>query len=410
MRFTKKILVALLVLALTLVPMTGMAAQRDEITVTIDGVPVVFEGQGPTIIENRTLVPVRGVFEVLGFYPEWDSDARTATLTRHDYVVVLTIGSEVFTTNGVEHTLDVPAMLIGGRTLLPLRAVLTSVGYDDMDWVAATRTVVIRTGTTPPQAAQALVGTWYWLGSPFYIFNANGSGMMGTSEINWTAANGVLGVCVTPDLCRGDCIAPSEWYYTIDGNRLVLVSRITAGIYFEYTRGAQQPTTTPAPTLAPTPTPTPTPTATPTPSGETTRQREAVTRANDYLRIMAFSRSGLISQLEFEGFSNADAIHGVDNIDVNWNEQATRMAQEYLNILSFSREGLIGQLVFEGFTQSQATHGADGIRADWYAQAVRSAQTYQDLFSFSRSELINQLVFDGFTQSQAAHAADEMGL
>jgi len=147
----RKVVSVLLVLVMVFALLPVFVSANDDITVTIDGVPVVFEGQGPIITGNRTLVPVRGVFEVLGFYPTWDGPARQATLTRDDFVVVLTIGSSTFTTNGVEHTLDVPAQLIAGRTLLPLRAVLESVGYDDMAWVGATRTVVIRTGAVVPQ-------------------------------------------------------------------------------------------------------------------------------------------------------------------------------------------------------------------------------------------------------------------
>ena len=145
MRFTKKMITAFLVLVLAFSTLAAMAAPG-EITVTIDGQIVVFEGQGPIIIDGRTLVPVRGVFEMLGFTPTWDGATRTATLTRDDYVVVLTIGSADFTTNGVTHTLDVPAQIIGNRTLLPLRAVLESVGYTDMHWSSSARTVTIRTG------------------------------------------------------------------------------------------------------------------------------------------------------------------------------------------------------------------------------------------------------------------------
>ena len=74
---------------------------------------------------------------------------------------------------------------------------------------------------------------------------------------------------------------------------------------------------------------------------------------------MAFSRTGLIAQLEFEGFSNVDAAHGADNIGADWYAEAARMAQSYLDLMPFSRTGLIDQLIFEGFTQSQAAHGVN---------------------------------------------------
>ena len=74
---------------------------------------------------------------------------------------------------------------------------------------------------------------------------------------------------------------------------------------------------------------------------------------------MAFSRDGLIKQLEFEGFSNEDATYGVDNVSVDWNEQAVKKAKEYLDTMAFSRDGLIKQLEFEGFTYEQAVYGVE---------------------------------------------------
>jgi len=59
----------------------------------------------------------------------------------------------------------------------------------------------------------------------------------------------------------------------------------------------------------------------------------------------------------FEGFPQEDAAYGVDALNVEWNDQAAKKAAEYLKYSSFSRSGLIDQLVFEGFTQAQAEYG-----------------------------------------------------
>lgn len=91
----------------------------------------------------------------------------------------------------------------------------------------------------------------------------------------------------------------------------------------------------------------------------TKSQEQAVSSAKTYLSTMAFSKQGLIEQLEFEQFSNADATYAVDNIKVDWNKQAEKSAKTYLDTMSFSRQGLIDQLVFDGFTQEQAQHGVD---------------------------------------------------
>lgn len=90
-------------------------------------------------------------------------------------------------------------------------------------------------------------------------------------------------------------------------------------------------------------------------------QKNALSKAKDYLNFTAFSYSGLIHQLEFEGFSNEEATYAVDNCGADWNEQAALKAQEYLNFSSFSRSGLIEQLEFEGFTAEQAEYGVKAV-------------------------------------------------
>lgn len=103
------------------------------------------------------------------------------------------------------------------------------------------------------------------------------------------------------------------------------------------------------------------PTRTKAASGESTAQVNAREKASDYLQLSAFSRTGLIKQLQFEGFSQAHATYGVDKQNVNWNKQAEKKAQDYLDLSSFSRSGLIKQLEFEGFTPAQARHGVSAV-------------------------------------------------
>jgi Host cell surface-exposed lipoprotein len=105
--------------------------------------------------------------------------------------------------------------------------------------------------------------------------------------------------------------------------------------------------------------------ATPTPveavedlfSDESSGQSNARRQAENYLDSQAFSRKGLIEQLEFEGYSTTDATYAVDNVSVDWHEQAALKAAQYLDSQSFSRSGLLDQLLFEGFTRSQAEYG-----------------------------------------------------
>jgi hypothetical protein len=119
------------------------AAYADDIiNVTVDGVRVVFPDQRPVVINGRTLVPVRGVFELMGFDVDWDADTNTAVITNADYEIRITLDSNIFTVNGASHSLDVPAQSIGGRTMVPIRLPLESVGYY-LEWDRFTQTVVI---------------------------------------------------------------------------------------------------------------------------------------------------------------------------------------------------------------------------------------------------------------------------
>lgn len=91
----------------------------------------------------------------------------------------------------------------------------------------------------------------------------------------------------------------------------------------------------------------------------TAGQENALQSASDYLDYSAFSKKGLIEQLEFEGFTAKDAQFAVNNLKVDWNEQAAKSAEDYLSYSSFSKSGLIEQLEFEGFTSAQAQYGAN---------------------------------------------------
>ena len=138
-------------------------AARD-VTVYVDGQQVFFPDQSPVIINGHTFVPVRGVFENLGFVIDWDGSTQTVTLFRHDYTIVLPVGSQTFTTNGATFHLNEPARLIGGRTMLPLRLPLESIGYS-LDWDSATFSVFITSpqmlmpgpgGTPPPRQPEVV--------------------------------------------------------------------------------------------------------------------------------------------------------------------------------------------------------------------------------------------------------------
>lgn len=80
----------------------------------------------PTIINGRTLIPVRALAESLGAVVEWDEATRLVTINFFDDVIKIYIDSKIAYVNGREKILDVPAMIIDGRTMVPLRFISES--------------------------------------------------------------------------------------------------------------------------------------------------------------------------------------------------------------------------------------------------------------------------------------------
>ena len=80
------------------------------------------------------------------------------------------------------------------------------------------------------------LGTWLWLGDPYYVFEEDGTGLKGEHEILWSVYNGILTMCTTPFTCGDNCRLPSEWDYIIEDDELILRSRQNANFIFTYAR------------------------------------------------------------------------------------------------------------------------------------------------------------------------------
>ena len=104
------------------------------------------------------------------------------------------------------------------------------------------------------------------------------------------------------------------------------------------------------------------------------------------------------------------ATAAVDGLNVDYAQQAAGSAQSYIDMTGFSRSGLVDQLVYEGYTPDQAESGVSSLSVDYSEQAGRSAQSYLDLMPMSRAELVDQLIYEGYTPEEAAAGADSAGL
>lgn len=132
----------LLVLIIILNIYSPALAQR-AVTLKVDG-KVVKTDVAPVIENGRTLIPVRAVFEDLGAKVEWNNTARSVKINYSDTVITLYVDKTSVKVNQKNKELDVPAKIINGRTMIPVRFVATELGMT-VDWVDSTSTVVIST-------------------------------------------------------------------------------------------------------------------------------------------------------------------------------------------------------------------------------------------------------------------------
>ncbi|MCL4424386.1 MAG: stalk domain-containing protein [Firmicutes bacterium] len=121
------------------------------------GLKVFVEGKRPDfdvqpqLINGRSMVPFRKVGEALGAKVDWEAATQTVIAERKGIRVVLPVGSLTIYINGKPQTIDVPAQLVGGRTLVPVRFLSQALGAT-VDW-NDTYQMVIVTDTPPAPAA-----------------------------------------------------------------------------------------------------------------------------------------------------------------------------------------------------------------------------------------------------------------
>lgn len=141
MKLLKKILCGILSATMLITSAAIPVMAENDIQVKLDGKTLSFDVP-PQIINDRTMVPLRAIFEALGASVEWNQETKTVTSTKGDTTIKLTIDSNTMYVNDNTVTLDSPACVVNDRTLVPVRAI--SEAYKTkVDWNGDTRTVVI---------------------------------------------------------------------------------------------------------------------------------------------------------------------------------------------------------------------------------------------------------------------------
>ncbi|MCK9478191.1 MAG: copper amine oxidase N-terminal domain-containing protein [Firmicutes bacterium] len=113
----------------------------ETISVRLDGETLSFD-QPPIILNGRTLVPMRAIFEKLGAAIEWNEDTQSVTAKSDSKTIVLTIDSSIAAIDGEDVVLDQPPVILNERTLVPVRFVGESLNCN-VDWNEADLTVII---------------------------------------------------------------------------------------------------------------------------------------------------------------------------------------------------------------------------------------------------------------------------
>ena len=171
-RKVKKRIISIMIALFIVLGMFGATTFASSgVTVILDGKTLPFDVP-PQIMNGRTMVPLRAIFEAMGATINWDGNTQTVTATKSDTVVVLKIGSTSPTINGKIVTIDQPGVIVNGRTLAPLRFVAEAFG-GKVEWNGGTQTATITSALagstaqpspTPTQPSggidRNLVGEW----------------------------------------------------------------------------------------------------------------------------------------------------------------------------------------------------------------------------------------------------------
>lgn len=117
------------------------STEYDGIKVFVNDNLVEFDVQ-PMLINDRTMVPMRAIFEVLGAKVSWNNNTQTAKGELDGTTIEIAIGATQMYKNGKAIDLDSPAVIVNNRTLVPVRAIAE--GFDcEVNWYGETKVVEI---------------------------------------------------------------------------------------------------------------------------------------------------------------------------------------------------------------------------------------------------------------------------
>ena len=141
------------------------AAEEKEISVLMNETKMEFDVP-PMLVNGRTMVPLRSIFEALGAKVYWSGSNETVSgISSDGDRVVISIGSNVATVNDVATDIDAPPIIVNGRTLVPLRFISETFGCE-VGWDGATKTVSIKSEN---EEKNIVDGIWFYTVANFSV-------------------------------------------------------------------------------------------------------------------------------------------------------------------------------------------------------------------------------------------------
>ncbi len=134
------LLVAVLILASSFQIVTSAG---ENVNVIIDEDVLSFD-VAPQIINGRTMVPLRGIFEYFGAEVTWNQNLQSIRSTLGNVSIFMQVGNQEAVINGNSVILDSPPIITNGRTLVPVRVIAEAFSAK-VSWDGETKTVIIET-------------------------------------------------------------------------------------------------------------------------------------------------------------------------------------------------------------------------------------------------------------------------
>lgn len=164
-----------------------------EVKIEIDGKAMVPKDMPAVIIDGRTMLPMRQIAQELGCEVNWNEAAKQIYVMRGSDIIVFTVDSKTGYENGKKFTMDVPATIVNDRTMLPVRALADAL-HLNIKWDDPNRIVSIQSGDTvvkdepkAPESGQTTTGTLTGIQTPSakdadQTFTIQADGPMGLYE------------------------------------------------------------------------------------------------------------------------------------------------------------------------------------------------------------------------------------